>query len=130
MNKQANKQISGLMSRLIAPDVGVIIEHGPASEDPPELYWVTGWVKSADTPAPDAPLIQDILFDIASDENEEVFPWCYREEATHISIDGRCTCIVLIADCKIIKRVDWPEEKIDEARVYANILAYGGDILV
>jgi hypothetical protein len=113
--------------RMVAPDVGAIVEYGVSSMgNGPKTWRVCSWLRAAPEPtlAPDD-FIGQILFETCREfdtKNGSVkkrMQWCLREEATHVSLTGTCGCIAPVEKCKVVGRVDWPEQQIDDDRSYA-----------
>lgn len=128
--------------RMIAPDVGAIIE----VDDPNQWsdkggltkgksrYRVNSWLKAA--PEPKYDLDQDFdrwhddvmagktdfFNDILDSGARQVGPdkkrlqWCKREEAEYLSCSGVGGAIIRIEDAKVVGRVPWPENQIEELR--------------
>jgi hypothetical protein len=101
------------------PDVGTIVEYGLDSfGNGPETWRVDGWLRVA----PKRPKflkeewIEKILFKSCQKINGHRMQFCLRNEATHLALSGVCGRIALIKKCKVVGRVDWPEETIEEQR--------------
>jgi hypothetical protein len=119
------------MSKIIAPDVGTIVEYNGAS------YRVDAWMR-VKKPVPTVEqifetrvpslneVIDSILYETAYHRNGDRFEWCTRENATHLSLSGIAGALAKIEDCKITGRVNWTEEMIDELRQQA--LAFVGEM--
>lgn len=54
--------------------------------------------------------------------------WCCRDEATHVALSGVGGAVAPIVECKVVSRVNWPAEVIQETVDYANFLAKEGGL--
>lgn len=107
---------------LLVPDVGTLVEYGMNGfRTGPATYRVSGWMRVAPTPKFDPDdFLGEILFESCREfetgSGQARLQSCLREEATHLSLSGIAGAIAPIEQCKIIGRVNWPEEQIAEAR--------------
>ncbi len=114
------------------PDVGAIVEYGlDGFGKNPATYRVSGWLKSAPPPAP--PSDQDgpygFLRQMLYQTQQKVGPdskrlkFCTREEAEYLNLVGVAGAIARVGEVKVVGRVSWDEETIDQERQQAIALA-------
>jgi len=117
------------MSSLLAPDTGTLIEYEG------HKYRVDAWMKERDIPEPIdifkselSAVFQDIIDQSNHvNDNGKNWVWCVREEATHLSCSGVSGCIVPVKDAKVVGRVSWSEEAIDDHR--KDALSLVGEVI-
>lgn len=149
MNLFETKLDEDLAGRVLAPDVGTIIQ----VDDPNQWsdkggdvrgkrrYRVNGWMKGLPEPKYDLNTdegmdawidhqlaksqgiddgLDDILFASARRFNDgKRLVSCTREEAEYLSCSGVAGAIIKVQDAEVIGRVNWPEEQIADARAAA-----------
>jgi hypothetical protein len=123
--------------RIVAPDVGALVEYGVNGMGTGPGKWrVKGWMRVAPEPKldPDDSFGQILFescreFDTKNGNGKQKMQWCLREEATHVTLTGLCGCIAPIEKCKVVGRVDWTEQRIDEDRARANQLGNTHEML-
>jgi hypothetical protein len=114
------------------PDVGTIVEYGLDSfGKKPATYRVDSWLKEAPVPPPSdefSSMMSHILYSSAQKHgaDQKRLMWCTREEAEYLSLSGIAGAIARVDAVKVIGRVSWSEEMIDEQRRQA--LAFVGEI--
>ena len=101
------------------PDVGDLVEYGG------NQYRVRGWMRKRHQPSNiEVPhIIDGILFYDNPPEAVAKLQWCYRDEAQFVALTGVAGAVAPIEQVRVVGKVTWPQEHIDEARQQANILA-------
>ncbi len=117
---------------VFVPDVGTIVENGEEWAGKMRTWRVDGWLKTA-TPPPPAPknphdadghmasLLQHILHSTQQEvgpDNKKLVN-CVRNEAEYLSCSGVSGAIIRVTDAKVVGRVSWPEDQIEELRASA-----------
>ena len=90
------------MCETIAPDVGTIFKYNN------RRYRVQSWLKERSGNKQKAWQYKNC--------NGKNMLWCARSEATHVSGCGIAGCCAPIFKIKIMGKVPWPKEQIDELR--------------
>lgn len=113
------------------PDVGDIVEYKG------ERYRVDSWLR--ERLAPPKPkltdqtslkgLYEDILYESQQEIHGKKLRWCYQEEATYLSLAGVGGTVAPVDEVKVIGKVNWKPEHIEEARQQALRMAEEGDVL-
>lgn len=107
-------------SAKFVPDVGTIVEYGiDYLNNQPRTYRVTSWLKKYVPPKrSDYEWLDDILDQSAREfgPDKTQLVYCNRKEAEYVGLSGIAGTIARINDVKIVGRVNWPEEQINDER--------------
>lgn len=122
---------------VLAPDVGTIVEYGLNSfKTAPARYRVSSWMRPAPEPKLDPnDFLGEILFescrefDTKDGKGNRRMQFCLREEATHLSLSGICGAIAPIELCRVVGKVEWTAELLDDLRHTANRLGAAHEML-
>lgn len=137
-NEQRNNQpmdvktTAGGVRRIVAPEVGAIVEYGVDQiSQKPRRYRVKSYLcRVLERPDFGDDVIAEILFDSCREFDGSRMRWCLREEATHLSMTGICGSIARVEDCVVVGMVAWTEKLLDEARASAERLGHEKRMLV
>jgi hypothetical protein len=115
------------------PDVGDIVEY--AMHGKTDRYRVTGWYREMMAPKPidynnlrELPW-DNILYDAQQKIHGKKLKSCYREEAQFVGLAGVGGTIAPVDDVKVVGKVNWPPERIEEARQQALFFAEKGEVV-
>jgi hypothetical protein len=110
------------------PDVGDIVEYGG------DTYVVQSWLRERRRPKinPDegvAGFLDDIFYQAQQEIKGKKLEWCYQDEAQFLSLRGVGGTVAPVNEVKVVGKVNWNPEKIEEARRMAILMADNGDVL-
>jgi len=115
------------------PDVGDLVEYEG------ERYRVDSWLRERVPPSEKLPkktdptslsdLYEEILYESQQYIHGKKLRWCYREEAQYVSLAGVGGAVAPVDEVKVVGRVNWKPEHIEEARQQALRMAEEGDVL-
>lgn len=135
----------------MAPDVCDIVEYGLDSfRQQPATYRVDAWLKpyvepfrvtgydmlltgafraELDGPQRAEALLYSVLGSLKEKAPKRTrLVWCCRDEATHVALSGVGGAVAPITECKVVSRVAWSDEVIQQSVDYANLLAKEGGL--
>src|SRR5271157_4895617 len=107
------------------PDVGDLVEYKG------ERYRVNSWMRERlkrpktdlTDPTSLSGIYEDILYESQQEVHGKKLRWCYQEEATYLSLSGVGGAVAPVDEVKVIGRVNWSPEHIEEARQQALRMA-------
>jgi len=106
------------------PNVGDIVEYNG------RRYHVDGWLRERLPPQRSRTIMNNIINDILYETQQEIhgkkLRFCYQEEATYLSLSGVAGNIAPVDEVKVVGKVNWAPEHIEEARQGALLLAEHG----
>lgn len=111
------------------PDVGDIVEYKGSR------YRVSSWLRERVEPKPidydnltELPW-ENIMYDAQQKVHGKKLKFCYRDEAMYLGLSGVGGAVAAVEEVKVVGKVDWKPEHVEEARQQALSLAEEGEVL-
>jgi len=114
------------------PNIGDIVEYEMHGRT--DRYRVSSWLRERVAPPKTdetsmSGLYDDILYEAQQKVHGKKLRFCYQEEATYLGLTGVGGTVAPVDKVKVIGKVGWSPEHIEEARRNALLLAEEGEVL-
>lgn len=107
--------MGSVQTRLVAPEIGALVEYGVGDDGMPRLLCVRGWLCPALPPATIHEFAA-LLYASAPRFDGRRLRWCLRPEATHLSLVGIGSAIVPVGACRVRGMLELPAPALEQAR--------------